>query len=48
MVDVGRARDNVTLFDRAVARLRVAAVDELTIGHPNVLEAADLFGLRVV
>ena len=38
---------NVTLFDRALPRIRVDAVNELAIDHPNVLEAAELFGLRV-
>ncbi len=39
---------NVTLFDRAAARLRVASVYELTLEDPNLLQAAELFGLRVV
>jgi len=39
---------NVTLFDRAAAALRVVDVTELTPGHPNLLEAAELFGLRVI
>jgi hypothetical protein len=39
---------NVTLFDRAVPQLRVESVRMLTIDDPHVVEAADLFGLRVV
>jgi hypothetical protein len=39
---------NVTLFDRAARRLRLAAIRQLTLDDPVVLEAADLFGLRVV
>jgi hypothetical protein len=39
---------NVTLFDRALPRLRLAQVDELTLAHPAVQEAADWFGLRPV
>lgn len=39
---------NVTLFERAAARLTVEDVRELTIEDPTLLEAADLFGLRVV
>ena len=38
---------NVTLFDRAAARLRVASVQILTMGDPAVLEAAQFFGLPV-
>ena len=38
---------NVTVFDRAAAELRAIAVTELTLDHPSLLEAADLFGLRV-
>jgi hypothetical protein len=38
---------NVTLFDRAAVRLRVASVQELTAGHPTVLEATQFFGLPV-
>ena len=38
---------NVTVFDRAAAALRVIEVTELTLDHPNLLEAADSFGLRV-
>jgi len=38
---------NVTIFDRAAGSLEVADVTELTLDHPSVLEAADLFGLRV-
>ena len=39
---------NVTVFDRAAAALRAIEVTELTLDHPQLLEAADLFGLRVV
>ncbi|HUR32561.1 MAG TPA: RES domain-containing protein [Vicinamibacterales bacterium] len=39
---------NVTLFDRAVAKLRVGQVDLLTLSHPAVQEAADWFGLRAM
>ena len=39
---------NVTVFDRAAPALRVVAVRELTIEDPTLLEAADLFGLRVM
>ena len=38
---------NVTLFDRAAASLRLTNVRELTIEDPVVVEAADVFGLRV-
>ena len=39
---------NVTVFDRAATRLRAGEVTELTLDHPSLLEAADLFGLRIV
>jgi hypothetical protein len=39
---------NVTVFDRAAAALRTVDVTELTLDHPSLLEAADIFGLRVV
>ena len=39
---------NVTLFDRAAPRLRVRAARELTVEDPMLLEAADLFGLRII
>ena len=39
---------NVTIFDRAARALQLQSVDELTIDHPVVVEAADIFGLRVV
>jgi hypothetical protein len=39
---------NVTVFDRAARALRLRAVDELTLDHPVVVDAADMFGLRVV
>jgi hypothetical protein len=38
---------NVTLFDRVVPNLRLAAIRKLTLDDPALLEAADLFGLRV-
>lgn len=38
---------NVTLFDRASAQLRVRSVRALSVEDPAVMEAADLFGLRV-
>ncbi len=38
---------NVTLFDRVTPKLRLAAVRELTLDDPALLQAADLFGLRV-
>ena len=38
---------NVTLFDRAAASIRVSSVRALTVGSPEVVEAADFFGLRV-
>jgi hypothetical protein len=37
---------NWTLFDRAGGSLAVDAVDELTVAHPVVHEAADLLGLQ--
>ncbi len=39
---------NVTLFDRAAALLRLVSVDELTLEHAAVADAAELFGLRVM
>jgi hypothetical protein len=39
---------NVTVFERAATGLQAIEVTELTLDHPNLLEAADLFGLRVV
>ena len=39
---------NVTVFDRAAGGLRAAEVTELTLDHPSLLDAADIFGLRVV
>jgi hypothetical protein len=38
---------NVTVFDRAAPSLRLIGAGELTLGHPALLEAADLFGLRI-
>jgi hypothetical protein len=37
---------NVTLFDRVASQLRVHSVRALSLDHPAVAEAADLFGLR--
>jgi len=37
---------NVTLFDRAAAALRVREVRELAVDDPDVVQAADFFGLR--
>jgi hypothetical protein len=37
---------NVTLFERAAARLRVVSLRALTMDDPAVVEAADFFGLR--
>ena len=39
---------NVTVFDRAARLLRVRDIDELTLDHPVVIDAAEVFGLRVV
>jgi hypothetical protein len=39
---------NLTIFDRAASRLRLADVRELTLTDPDVEAAADVFGLRVV
>ena len=39
---------NVTVFDRAAARLQVRFVRALTLDDPAVGEAADFFGLRTV
>ena len=39
---------NVTVFDRAAPSLRLASVQELTLETPPLLEAAELFGLRVM
>jgi hypothetical protein len=39
---------NVTLFDRAAPALTLADVTELALDHPNLLEAAEIFGLRVI
>ena len=38
---------NVTMFDRAAKGLKLVEVTELTLDHPNLLEAADFFGLRI-
>ena len=39
---------NVTLFDRAAPRLRLASVRALSVADPLVAEAADFFGLRAL
>jgi hypothetical protein len=39
---------NVTLFDRVASRLRLQSVRALSLDHPAVAEAADLFGLRAL
>ena len=39
---------NVTVFDRGAAGLRAIDVTALTLDHPNLLDAAEMFGLRVV
>lgn len=36
---------NVTLYDRAAARLRFTQATPLTLSHPAVVEAADMLGL---
>jgi len=38
---------NVTLFDRAASKLRLASVRALTLGDEEIVEAADVLGLRV-
>jgi hypothetical protein len=38
---------NVTLFDRAASHLRLRAVRALSVDDPVVVEAADVFGLRL-
>ena len=38
---------NVSLFDRAATALKVVDVAELTFEHPDLLEAAEWFGLRL-
>jgi hypothetical protein len=39
---------NVTVFDRAIAQLRVQSVRALNLEDPTVVEAADFFGLRAL
>jgi len=39
---------NVTLFEHPVRAIRLVRAHELTLQDPAVLEAADLFGLRIV
>jgi hypothetical protein len=39
---------NVTVFDRAAAGIRAVEVTELTLDHPSLVDAAEIFGLRVV
>ena len=38
---------NVTVFERAGRALRLRQVDELTLEHAAIAEAADWFGLRI-
>jgi hypothetical protein len=38
---------NVTVFDRAARALTLLDVTELTLDHPEVVQAAELFGLRI-
>jgi hypothetical protein len=38
---------NLTLFDRAAPLLHLADVHELTLDDPAVIEAADVFGMRI-
>jgi hypothetical protein len=38
---------NATLFDRAAPALRLVGVRELTLADPALVEAAELFGLRI-
>lgn len=39
---------NVTVFDRAGAALRLLRTQVLTLDHPAVIEAAEVFALRIV
>jgi hypothetical protein len=39
---------NITLFDRAASALRLLRTQVLTLEHPVVREAAELFALRIV
>ena len=39
---------NITVFDRAAPALRVVEVRKLTLDDAALVEAADLFGLRIV
>jgi hypothetical protein len=39
---------NVTIFDRAAPMLRLRDINQLTLDHPAVREAAERFGLRIV
>ena len=38
---------NVTVFDRVSKALRLIDVTELTLNHPTLLRAAEIFGMRV-
>jgi hypothetical protein len=39
---------NVTIFDRAASALRLLRTQILTLEHPVVIEAAEMFALRIV
>ena len=43
-----RCRANVTVFDHASGALTLDEVTALTLDHPSLLEAAELFGLRIL
>jgi hypothetical protein len=39
---------NITVFDRAASRLHLLRTQVLTLEHPAVIEAAEIFALRIV
>jgi hypothetical protein len=39
---------NITVFDRAASALRLLRTQVLTLEHPAVIEAAEIFALRIV
>ena len=39
---------NVTLFDRSASALRLVEVEELALETPALIEAAEVFGLRIL